>query len=148
MGPRGGEGGRGSYGPGEAGVEKLLGELLAPLDGGRLHDVLLVLLHERPVVRAAVLRHEPRRLARLGLHLRQLRRQRHRSASAATPTTKEMGNRDNAVISREETYLDSGSSGSVGDGDLPLGIGGGGDRRRRRREFGLCLCVGCVIFFG
>ncbi len=62
--------------PGEAGVEELLGELLAPLDGGRVGDVLLVLLHERPVVRAPVLRREPRRVARLRLHLCQLRRQR------------------------------------------------------------------------
>jgi len=38
--------------------------------------VVLVLLHERLVVRAAVLCHEPRRLARLGLQLRQLRPQR------------------------------------------------------------------------
>ena len=59
--------------PGEAGVEELPGELLALLDGGRVDDVVLVLLHERLVVRAAVLGHEPRRLARLGLQLRQLR---------------------------------------------------------------------------
>jgi hypothetical protein len=42
--------------PGEAGVEELLGELLAALDGGRVDDVLLVLLQERPLVRAPVAR--------------------------------------------------------------------------------------------
>jgi hypothetical protein len=60
----------------EAGVKELLGELLALLDGGRVDYVVLVLLHERLVVRAAVLGREPRRLARLGLQLRQLRPQR------------------------------------------------------------------------
>jgi hypothetical protein len=70
--------------PGEAGVEELLGELLALLDGGWLHDVLLVLLDERPLVRAPVLRSEPRRLARLGLQLRQPRRQSHGSTPAGT----------------------------------------------------------------
>jgi hypothetical protein len=59
--------------PGEAGVEELLGELLAALDGGRVDDVLLVLLQERPLVRAPV----ARRLAGLGLQLRRLRRERH-----------------------------------------------------------------------
>jgi len=56
----------------ESGVEEVLGEVLALVNGGRVDDVVFVLLHERLVVRASVLGHDPRRLARLGLPLRQL----------------------------------------------------------------------------
>jgi hypothetical protein len=52
------------------GVEELLGELLALLDGGRLHDVLLVLLDEALMVGAFVHGSEPHHLADLALQLR------------------------------------------------------------------------------
>ena len=124
--------------PGEAGVEELLGELLALLDGGGLHDVLLVLLGERPLVRAPVLRGEPRRLARLRLQLRQPRRQSHGSTPAwdAGPAAGYKRVRYSVVRSRE-AEKNPALIRSAGDGVHLLLLGadrrGRGDRGGRRR---------------
>ena len=119
--------------PGEAGVEELLGELLALLDGGGLHDVLLVLLDERSLVRAPVLRGEPRRLARLRLQLRQPRRQSHGDILRPGTRVLRRGTRRvrYSVVRSREAEKNPALIRSAGDGGSPLALGSRSAGQRR-----------------